>query len=210
MKACSCDASSHETKLVVLTGGPGAGKTAVLELIKQHFCEHVAVLPEAASIIFGGGFWRLPSESAKRAAQRAIFHVQREQERLMLEEKRFAVGLCDRGTVDGLAYWPGSPEEYWRQLGTSQASELARYAAVIHLRSPKAEGGYNHVNPVRVETAQQAAEIDSRLEAAWRLHPKHRIVDSRTDFLEKARIALDLIREEMPECCRRHSVPSLK
>jgi len=39
--------------LVVLTGGPGAGKTAFLEIARRNFCEHIAVLPEAASIVFG-------------------------------------------------------------------------------------------------------------------------------------------------------------
>jgi adenylate kinase len=37
----------HERRRVVLTGGPGAGKTALLELIRQSFCSHVKVLPEA-------------------------------------------------------------------------------------------------------------------------------------------------------------------
>lgn len=39
---------AHKRRRVVLTGGPGAGKTATLELIRQSFCEHVHVLPEAA------------------------------------------------------------------------------------------------------------------------------------------------------------------
>ena len=39
MKPCPCS-DSHRTRRVVLTGGPGAGKTAVLELIRQSFCEH--------------------------------------------------------------------------------------------------------------------------------------------------------------------------
>jgi hypothetical protein len=30
-------------------------KTALLELIRQSFCSHVRVLPEAASVVFGGG-----------------------------------------------------------------------------------------------------------------------------------------------------------
>lgn len=47
MKACPCK-EPHERRRVVLTGGPGAGKTAVLELIRRSFCEHVKVLPEAA------------------------------------------------------------------------------------------------------------------------------------------------------------------
>jgi dephospho-CoA kinase len=54
-KACDCS-ETHKTRRVVLTGGPGAGKTAVLELIRQDFCKHVKVLPESASILFGGDF----------------------------------------------------------------------------------------------------------------------------------------------------------
>ena len=53
-KTCDCS-ETHKTRRVVLTGGPGAGKTAVLELIRQNFCKHVKVLPESAGILFGGG-----------------------------------------------------------------------------------------------------------------------------------------------------------
>jgi hypothetical protein len=55
MKACDCK-EPHERRRVVLTGGPGAGNTAVLELIRQSFCVHVKVLPGAAGIVFGAGF----------------------------------------------------------------------------------------------------------------------------------------------------------
>ena len=65
---------------VVLTGGPGAGKTAVLELIRLFFCVHVRTLPEAAGIVFGGGFPRSDRQVLRQAAQRAIYHVQRELE----------------------------------------------------------------------------------------------------------------------------------
>jgi predicted ATPase len=51
---CECR-DIHHTRRIVLTGGPGAGKTATLEMIKHAFCEHVRVLPEAATIVFGGG-----------------------------------------------------------------------------------------------------------------------------------------------------------
>ena len=79
MVACECSAV-HDRRRVVLTGGPGAGKTAVLELIRQSFCSHVKVLPEAASVVFGGGFPREDDEACRRAAQRAIFRIQRELE----------------------------------------------------------------------------------------------------------------------------------
>jgi hypothetical protein len=39
---------------------------------------------------------------------------------------RIAVVLCDRGTVDGAAYWPDGEAEFWAQLGTSRELELSR------------------------------------------------------------------------------------
>lgn len=104
MVTCEC-AAAHERRRVVLTGGPGAGKTAVLELVRQSFCEHVKVLPEAAGVVFGGGFPREDDAECKRAAQRAIFHVQRELENAG-DSHNPTIVLCDRGTLDGLAYWP--------------------------------------------------------------------------------------------------------
>jgi hypothetical protein len=80
---------------VVLTGGPGAGKTALLELIRQSFCSHVKVLPESASIVFGGGFPREDDPACRRAAQRAIFYVQRELE-IAGDSHNPAIVLCDQ------------------------------------------------------------------------------------------------------------------
>src|SRR5688500_11067731 len=95
---CECAPSSHDAKLVVLTGGPGAGKTAVLEAVRRSFCRHIGVLPEAASILFGGGFPRRDTPAARACGQRAIFRVQAELERMALDEREAAVALCDRGT----------------------------------------------------------------------------------------------------------------
>jgi hypothetical protein len=77
--SCECREPHAHTR-IVLTGGPGAGKTAVPELVRQHFCEHVHVLHEAAGIVFGGGFPRATEGNVLRASQRAIFYVQRELE----------------------------------------------------------------------------------------------------------------------------------
>lgn len=206
---CQCSQVEHEPKLVVLTGGPGAGKTAVLELARRNFCEHITVLPEAASIIFGGGFIRRDSLPAKKAAQRAIFCVQRELERLVIEERKSAIILCDRGTLDGLAYWPSSNETFWQENEIERAQELKRYAAVIHLRTPGSHQGYNHNNPVRVETADQAALIDQRITEAWKEHPNRHFVESAQDFVAKAAQAINLIRRELPECCRSHAIPEI-
>lgn len=190
----------HKLKTIVLTGGPGAGKTAVLELVQQQFCAHIQVLPEAAGIVFGGGFPRKGSIEWRRGAQRAIFFVQRELENTSHAEDA-AIVLCDRGTVDGAAYWPG-PESLWDSVGTTLERELSRYDAVIHLRTPPIEGGYNFTNPLRLESALAAAQIDAQLLKIWEGHPRRFVVPPSPDFLEKAARTVEILKAEMPDCCR--------
>lgn len=191
---------------IVLTGGPGAGKTAVLEIARRSFCHRVAFLPEAAGIVFGGGFERRSSLAGRKASQRAIFHIQREQERMVEEEGEVGSVLCDRGTLDGLAYWPESEESFWLDLGTTRQIELGRYHAVIHLRTPGEDRGYNHQNPLRTEDAITAHEIDQRIALAWDGHPNRVLIDPCPDFAEKALRAIACIKSNLPECCQQHPV----
>ena len=197
-RPCACTAI-HEPRRVVLTGGPGAGKTAVLELCKRLFCRHVVILPESASVLFAGGFPRGGSVLERAATQRAIYHVQRELEAFADAQEAEAVILCDRGTVDGAAYWPG-PGTLFAAVGSSHAAELARYAAVIHLRTPDARD-YPRDNPVRIESAEQAASIDEAIARTWRAHPSYSMVASQPSFLSKAEAAIALIRAQLPACC---------
>ncbi len=203
-RPCVCPGTEHQRRLVALTGGPGAGKTAVLEVLQRELCAHCIVLPEAASILFRGGFPRGQSVPAHKAAQVAIFRVQRELEWLALSEGNAAVVFCDRGTVDGLAYWPEDGAGYWRAVGSAREQEIARYAAVIHLRTPRAAYGYsNGQDAVRIETADQAAVIDQRIEAAWQGHPRRALVGEAPRFGDKLARALDALRTEVPGCCSR-------
>lgn len=197
--SCECT-TAHTPRVVVLTGGPGAGKTAVLELIRRSFCEHIVVLPEAAGILFGGGFPRLTDGEGRRAVQRAIFYVQRELE-AAASVGRPAVMLCDRGTVDGWAYWTG-PDDFWAAVGTTPDQQLARYHTVIHLRTPP-DRDYNHDNPLRLESGPDARMLDERILRAWERHPRRFVVEAHDNFLGKAAQALTLLRDEVPACCRR-------
>ena len=207
---CACRRVHDPCRFVVLTGGPGAGKTAVLEVVKRSFCEHVVVLPEAASIVFGGGFPRRESLAARKAAQRAIACVQRELETLVDEEHEAAVALCDRGVLDGLAYWPDDRASYLAAIGTTEPEALARYAAVIHLRTPTAERGYDHRNPLRVESATDAAAIDARIAEAWAGHPSRFEVESTADFIDKIVHVVARIRDVVPACCRTHPLVGIE
>lgn len=184
---------------VVLTGGPGAGKTAVLEMFAHEICRHVVISKEAAGILFTGGFPRGNSGAMRRAAQRAIYHVQLELE-TMLADTDAAVILLDRGVVDGSAYWPG-PGDFWAAVGTTRAEALSRYDTVVHLRSPDGPNGYGYQNPLRTETAAEARAIDERILAAWAGHPHRFVIDAAPDFLTKAERALAVIRAQIPSCC---------
>lgn len=198
MHTCSCR-EVHAPRRIVLTGGPGAGKTAVLELCRQYLCQHVSILPESASLLFSGGFPRGGGREQRAATQRAIYYVQRELERIAALEDS-ALVLCDRGTVDGAAYWPG-PDSLFDDVDSSLAAELSHYDAVVHLRVPDI-AAYNHQNPVRIESALEAASIDALIAQAWRAHPRRMAVPSCPNFFEKAQRALALIVAELPACCR--------
>lgn len=201
MKPCDCRAT-HVPRRVVLTGGPGAGKTAVLELIRLFFCDHVKTLPEAAGIVFGGRFPRSDRPALRQAAQRAIYHIQRELESVA-ETENAAVVLCDRGTVDCGAYWIGEGDLF-SAVGTTRAAEVARYDAVIHLQTPMSAGAYSHNNPLRIESMEEAGAIDLQIASQWSEHPRRFVVEPAEDFLHKAAQALALLRNEVPECCRHH------
>ncbi len=201
-KHCDHATVKNFSRLIVITGGPGAGKTAVLEMAKKVLCEHVAILPEAASIVFGGGFWRLQSASAKMAAQSAIFHIQAEMENLVSSENKWTVGLCDRGTLDGLAYWPDGEATFWKMSRTKASQEYKKYFAVIHLRSPSVQFGYNQINPLRIETSLQASAIDEKIANAWAGHKNYHAIASTENFLTKAQAALKIISKYIPDCCK--------
>ncbi len=191
--------ADNRIPLIVVTGGPGAGKTAVLEVIRKHSNGHVVVLPEAASIVFGGGFPRRSSDIGRRAAQRAIFSIQRELERLAIEEDGAKIVLCDRGTLDGLAYWPGEWAELLDAMGTTRDAELARYDLVLHLRTPPADHYDRAQNPLRVESAREALAIDERISAAWAGHPRRVVLEHSEEFLDKVGRAIAILRAEVRE-----------
>lgn len=201
-RRCGCT-RAHDTRLVVVTGGPGAGKTAALEVARRHFCQHVVVLPESATIVYSGGFPRLDAPSARRRSQIAIEHVQDQMERLEMEQRRAALVLCDRGLLDGLAYWPGDEASFLGELGTTKAELLARYTAIVHLRPPDVAHGYGNGDErhVRIESAPEAAEIDARIERAYEGHPDRHFVASTDGFMDKISAVMAILHHYVPSCC---------
>jgi predicted ATPase len=179
---------------IVVTGGPGGGKTTAADLFRRELGERVVIVPEAATILFSGGFPRSTDHDARRAAQTAIFHVQQNLENVQSARFPDRILLCDRGTVDGAAYWPEDPEGFFRHVGTTLDQELQRYDAVVFFESAAAggmaiEGG----NPIRNETNEQALSLDRKLRAIWAHHPRFVFVPHSTSFFQKITFGLAAI-----------------
>jgi predicted ATPase len=176
---------------IALTGGPGGGKTTAADLFRREIGERVVIVPEAATLLFSGGFPRCTEEAGILAAQHAIYHVQRNLEDLQSSLYPGRILLCDRGTVDGGAYWPGDPEEFYATLGTTLEHELARYDGVIFFESAAVGGmGIEGGNPMRKESIEQAAALDAKLHSLWARHPRFILVRHHSSFWKKISFGL--------------------
>jgi hypothetical protein len=182
-------------KRVVVTGGPGGGKAAFLALARRELCEHVAILPDAAFLLAKGGFPEPSGPDEERARVRATFHVQRELEVFHTETSsdtsELTLCLCHRGTLDGVVRHPFGERGFLEDLALDREAELARYACVLHLRSPR-------------QGDARMREIDARIAEAWRGHPHRRLIERRIDFLNQVQDALRVVYALLPEACRRH------
>lgn len=188
------DAGDDGVLRIVLTGGPGGGKTTAADLFRREIGERVVVVPESATILFAGGFPRVPEPFAREATRRAIFQVQRNLEDVQAALYPDRVQLCDRGTVDGGAYWPAGPDDFFAHVGSTHADELARYDAVIFFETAAVggmavEGG----NRYRVESDVEAIELDGRLRALWEPHPRFHLVPHHRSFLRKINAGLAIL-----------------
>jgi predicted ATPase len=171
---------------IVLTGGPGGGKTTAADLFRREIGERVVVVPEAATLLFGGGFPRVAEEHARRSAQEAIYHVQRNLEDVQAARFPDRVLLCDRGTIDGAAYWPGEPASFFAAVGSSLEAELRRYDAVIFFQSAAVGGSdIENGNPVRTESVAEAAALDGLMRTLWAGHPRFHFVPHQASFFKK-------------------------
>ncbi len=177
---------------VVLTGGPSGGKTTMALALTRAYPGQVVMIPEAASILFGGGFRRTDFAEGIRHQQRAIYRVQVEHEAIYELENPNRILICDRGTLDGRAYWPEGSEDFFKSVGTTKEAELKRYDWVIHLDT--AEGSaYDQSNALRTEAPHVANHLNSKVKAAWEGHPQRVIIPSTESFVHKIEMAFDQI-----------------
>mmetsp|Transcript_16490 Transcript_16490/g.49240 ORF Transcript_16490/g.49240 Transcript_16490/m.49240 type:complete len:434 (-) Transcript_16490:31-1332(-) len=202
---------------IVVTGGPCAGKTTAmskLSLRLRNMGFDVYVVPELATLTINAG--AAPGSYSKeqhRDWEVAILRLQMAledgfaeiAERCSLTEGKHAVLLCDRGTMDVLAYLQKEVfDEVLEENGwTIPQLRDKRYEAVVHLVTA-AVGAEEHYtlenNKARMESREAAAALDGRLSRAWVGHNSLHVVDNADGFDEKMRRATECV-------CRALGVP---
>lgn len=193
---------------VVVTGGPGGGKTTAADLFRRELGDEVVIVPESATLLFSGGFPRYGDDAAVRAAQRAIYAVQCGLEDTQAARYPGRILICDRGTVDGTVYWPdGSPDGFFEDVGTALERELARYDAVIFFESAAVggisiEGG----NPIRTESVREAVDVDRRLRDVWSRHPSFLFIPHNQSFFKKVASGLVALESVVAQLRRRYEL----
>ena len=186
--------------IIVLTGGPGGGKTTLIdELLRDPAWGAVASphcrkpSPPCAT----------PTSPRARLFQRVMVHLQ-----LSLEDglnrardpNDPRVILCHRGTLDPLAYWldRGWPEDEFFAFTETQRDDLyRRYTAVIHLVTAADGAAWadkRWPEAHRPKEPADAIRIDRLLQQAWGGHPNYFQIDNEgRDWPAKSRSAREIL-----------------
>ncbi|MCF0133188.1 MAG: AAA family ATPase [Blautia sp.] len=201
---------------IVLTGGPCAGKSTAMSWIQNAFTARgfkVLFVPETATELITGGVapWTCGTNLDYQTCQ---MRLQKEKESIFLTaantmpDKKILI-VCDRGMMDNRVYM--TDDEFQIVLGRINETEVAirdDYDAVFHLMSAAngAPGIYlknKEKNPARIETVEQAVELDNKLISAWTGHPHLRVIDNSTGFEDKMKRLISEIAGFLgaPELC---------
>lgn len=178
---------------IAITGGPSGGKTTLIEALKKELGPRCAIVSEAASILYRGGFPRYKDTVGLVHAQRAIYFTQKELESLISYENQVPLLVCDRGSLDAIAYWPLTNSDFFSSMNTDEETELARYDWIIHLDTASADF-YDTTNPIRTESFQEAQALNEKVKIAWSKHPHRIIISQNRDFISKMMTALSVIK----------------
>jgi len=193
-------------ELIVLTGGPGGGKTALIQELTQDpvWRGRVLALPEAICVA-----GRVGVSPRERLFQRLMVEIQRSLEDALaraLDPEDQRLILCHRGTLDPLAYWldRGWPEDgFFAYTHTRREDHYRRYLAVIHLVTA-ADGAAVHYarwpQAHRPEQIEDAIRLDHLLHQTWRDHPHyHRVDNVGRDWAAKVRVARAILEQSIAD-----------
>jgi predicted ATPase len=204
IKSASAAASPVQPfRSIVLTGGPGAGKSVIAREIVARYPDHLVLVPEAATQVYGRlkTRWDRLDQQGRCDVQTQIYRFQRQQEDEAHLANRDKILLLDRGTVDGSAYWPQGHAAYWAHLNTSLEAELSRYESVLWLETAAAMGIYDGEasNACRFEDPPAAIESGRLLLELWGKHPQLRKFPAYPELTGKLDAIIAYLQQILPE-----------
>jgi predicted ATPase len=187
---------------IVLTGGPGGGKTTAVRLLGRLLSRsgiRVLTVPEFATLLIERGTFDIAAISredseANCAFQKELFETHRKLRQKALDrtasfDDQQILILYDRGELDGRAW---HNHDCFYRLAAAENTTLSdiceSYDSVIHLVTA-ADGAYDAYtmenNEARWESAEEAIARDQKVMAVWREHPRFEVLDNRYDFPDK-------------------------
>lgn len=176
-------------KIVVITGGPVAGKSTAVEHLKTILSGTVVAVPEVATTLLSGGYpmpgrdldW---TQEWQDSFQDAVFHVQNSAERaavIAVRQRGRGLVVADRGLLDGAAYFKGGRQEFAEHFGVDIDETMASYDAVVHLESLAVRGSVTWEelrsnNPSRFRPYEAVLAFEDGVRDAWDGHPNRYFV----------------------------------
>ena len=193
-------------KKVVLTGGPCAGKTKILEFLRKELTKsgyYVIVVSETASEYIRNNVLPKSDREHTLMFQDLILCTQYVKERSteiyadFIKNTNDVVILYDRALMDNRAYF--SQEDYdnlLRKYDINEMEMVDKYDLVIDLISTASlKPDSYELNDTRSEAIEDASRIDTLTSLAWLLHRNLKVIKPTDELEEKAHIVLDLILE---------------
>lgn len=199
-------------KKIVLTGGPGSGKTTVLDGLVSNYKEKgykVIVVPETATELITRGISPVDGTISMIDFQDLVLMTQLSKEAVVNRMLEFSkvkdtIIIYDRGTLDGLAYV--SKDEFelvlkglkFEGINSNLLKLLNAYDLVIDLVGSK-EFYTTENNKARRENPDEAMKIGKSTLKAWLGHNKVKIVLPQERIEDKTQEVIRIIDESLEE-----------
>lgn len=196
---------------IVLTGGPGSGKTTVIESIKKNYGGRykVIVSDETASHLMSMGLRPFGENPIPLLNfQELVLREQLSKEEIIDKALKFlpeedVIIIYDRGLIDNIAYI--SEEEFEQLLKRLDKKYtinefLDRYDLILNLVS-RSDFYTTENNPERIEKVDEAITLGKKTLHAWMGHKNLKIIAPKDDINDKIKEVLNsinIVLEEAP------------
>lgn len=202
-------------KKIVLTGGPGAGKSTSIETIKEYLESEgylVYIVPEAATELDECGIDR--TKMSTYDFQNIVLTYQIEREKVfetitkLSNIEKDVILLYDRGLLDSKVYTKDDEEfdELIKLRNINEQDILDRYDLVIFLETAAKIGAYTKENnKARKENVIEAIENDDKTFDVWKNHRNIKKIHAEHEFKIKKQNIIKVIKDNLKTIKRKQN-----